>query len=182
MGAGTFPENLYCNTELRGEWSTVAGRCHFTAQFSESILLVVIKNPVLILRLRTRWHFEGLTKWQMTYHYKGWGTPRHVLNTTNVTRPLQVSCATKNVTRIKLELSVCQSFESFLRLESGFNASNSILFVQLPAKSQNCAVSLPGAQNFIMVLFRFKKPKMQAFIFKDTYTASRMLIFLVNTD
>ena len=60
------------------------------------------------------------------------------------------------------------SFVSFLRLESGFNASNSILFVKLPAKSQNCAVSLPGAQNFIMVLFRFKKPKMQAFIFKDT--------------
>ena len=91
-----------------------------------------------------------------------------ILNTTNVTLPLQVSCATKNVTRIKLELSVCQSFVSFLRLESDFNASNSILFVKLPAKSQNCAVSLPGAQNFIMVLFRFKKPKMQAFIFKDT--------------
>ena len=75
-----------------------------TRSFSESILWVLIRNPVLIRRVRTWWHLEG--RWHITKvgEHPGQILFSDVLDTTNVIM------AWKNVTRIRWRVSLCQLF------------------------------------------------------------------------
>ena len=115
----TFPENLYCNAELRGAAVSVVRARSVSLMslrsllFSESILWVLIRNPVLIRRLRTWWHLDDISK--------GWGTPRPSSSSPMSSTPQMSSPsrAWKNVRRIKWRVPLCQLFVTLSLLFKG---------------------------------------------------------------